>query len=189
MREDTIARIYADALMQASEEKGLRKVVLEELEFLASLLQEEEDFQTFLESPQIDESEKKKMLEKLFSDKLGAMTLHFLNVLLDKNRQYLLRRIAREYKDLDDEKEGIITVTVTSARKVDAEMEQEFNKKLESALGSRIRLKVELDPSLLGGIIIKYEDMVLDGSIRKRLEDLRSRMSSLRLREGALYED
>jgi F-type H+-transporting ATPase subunit delta len=189
MREDSIARIYADALMQASEEKGLRKTVLEELESLALILQEEEDFQTFLESPQIDKSEKKKVLEKLFRDKLGVMTLHFLDVLLDKNRQYLLRQIAREYKDLDDEKEGIITVTVTSAHKVSAELEEVFRTKLESTLGTRIRLQVELDPSLLGGIIIRYEDMVLDGSIRKRLEELRDRTSALRLREGALYED
>lgn len=189
MREDTIARIYADALMQASEEKGQRKVVLEELESLASLLEAEVDFETFLESPQIDKSEKKQMLERLFTDKLGTMTINFLNVLLDKNRQYLLRRIAREFKDLDDEKEGIGTVTITSARPVGAELEEEFKRKLVEALGTRIRLAVEVDPSLLGGIIIKYEDMVLDGSILKRLKDMRERTSALQVREGALYED
>jgi F-type H+-transporting ATPase subunit delta len=189
MREDTIARIYADALMQASEEKGQRKAVLEELESLAVLLEEQVDFQTFLESPQIDKSEKKKILEKLFKEKLGTMTLNFLNVLLEKNRQYLLKRIAREYKDLDDEKEGIRGVTVTSARPVSTELEQEFRTKLETALGTSIRLTVEVDPSLLGGIIIRYEDMVLDGSIRNRLKELRERTSALQLMEGALYED
>jgi F-type H+-transporting ATPase subunit delta len=189
MREDTIARIYADALMQAADEKGERKAVLEELDSIAQLLDSEENFQLFLESPQIDKSEKKNVVDRLFRDKLGATTLNFLNILFNKNRQYLLRRIVRQYKDLDEEREGIRAVTITSARPVSPELEETYREALEKALQAKVRLAIEIVPSLLGGIIIRYEDKVLDGSIRRKLEDLRDRMSAIRLMEGTLYED
>ncbi|MFQ6103984.1 MAG: ATP synthase F1 subunit delta [Candidatus Glassbacteria bacterium] len=189
MREETIARIYADALMQASEEKGERKKVLEELESLASLLDEHEDFRIFIESPQIDKSDKKKVIDKLFKKRFHELTLNFLGVLFEKNRQNLLRKIAREYRALDDEKEGICEATITSAKPVSAELEREFVSVLEKALGTRIRLRIEVNPRLLGGIIIRYRDQVLDGSVRKKLEILRDRIKAKRLMEGALYED
>lgn len=189
MREDTIARIYADALMQAAEEKGQRTKVLDELTSIAFLLDAHGDFRLFLESPQIDKGEKKKVVDSLFRDRLGPMTLNFLNVLLQKNRQYLLKRIASQFEALNDEKEGIRQVTITSSRPVSSELREEFVRRLEQALGTKIKLAVEVNPSLLGGIIIRYEDQVLDGSIRKKLEDLRDRISAKRLVEGVLYED
>jgi F-type H+-transporting ATPase subunit delta len=189
MREDTIARIYADALMQAAQAKGERKVVREELESLAGLLDEDEKFRIFLEAPQVDRTEKKRVLEKLFKEKLCATTLHLLYVLLDKNRQYLVRRVAREYGRLDDEKEGIREATVTSARPLPEELVREIQAKLEEVLATRLKLAVETDSSLIGGIVVRYEDKVLDGSIRKKLEDLRERTSVLEFMEGVMYED
>lgn len=189
MREDTIARIYADALMQAAEERGERKIVREELESLARLLDEDEQFRIFLEAPQVDRSEKKRVIEKLFGEKLAATTLHFLYVLLDKNRQYLVRRVARQYGRLDDEREGISEATVTSAVPLSDQLRREIQATLEEALGTRLALTLEVDPGLLGGIVVRYEDKVLDGSIKKRLEDLREKTSVLQFMEGALYED
>ena len=189
MREETIARIYADALMQAAEEHGKRKLVLEEIDSLAELENVQEEFRLFLESPRVDKSEKKKLLKDLFADKLDPLTLNFLSVLLDKNRQYLLRDIAVEYRRLDDEKEGIEEVLVRSARPVTDEERELYRQRLEKALGAKVRLAVQIDPSLIGGIVIKHEDRILDGSLRKRLEDLRERTSALEIEEGLLYED
>jgi F-type H+-transporting ATPase subunit delta len=189
MREDTIARIYADALMQAAEEKRQRKEVREEIEDLAGLLETDEGFRLFIEAPQVDRIEKKRVAEKLFKEKLSATTLHFLYVLLDKNRQYLLRRVARQYGLLDDEKEGITQATVTSAGPLPPELLKEIRQKLEQTLGTRLKIVLAEDPGLLAGIVVQYEDKVLDGSIRKRLDALRERTSALQIMEGVLYED
>lgn len=189
MRENTIARIYAAAVMQAAEEQGKRKVILEELASLAELLEVEPDFRAFLESPQIDRDVKKRSLETMFGEKLDRLTMNFLGVLLDKNRQNLVRQVAREYRVLDDEKEGIREVHVTSARRVDDELREEIKTKLQRELDAPVRLIVDVNPLLIGGITIRYEDRLLDGSIRKRLEDLRERTSVIDLQEGLLYED
>jgi F-type H+-transporting ATPase subunit delta len=189
MREDTIARIYAAAVMQAAEEKGKRKAILDELVSLAEILDAEPDFRSFLESPQIDRNVKKQAIETMFGDKLDRLTKNFLGVLLDKNRQYLIGRIAHEYRRLDDEKEGIMEVLVTSARPVDADFREEIRAGLERRLEGPVRLTVDVNPSLIGGITIRYEDRLLDGSIRRRLEDLRERTSSIEIQEGLLYED
>ncbi len=189
MREDTIARIYAAAVMQAAEEKGRRKAVLEELASLAELLEAEPDLRVFLESPQIDRDVKKRSLETMFGEKLDRLTMNFLGVLLDKNRQYLIRRIAHEYRVLDDEKEGIREVLVTSARPVEKDLRGRIESELERRLDGPVRLMVDVNPALIGGITIRYEDRLLDGSIRRRLEDLRERTSAIEIQEGLLYED
>lgn len=176
MRDSTIARNYADALFALGERHAQLEPYGAALALVVEVLEQEPRLRLFLETPKVEPSEKKRVLSEALQGQIPPLVLNFLLVVLDKRRQRLIPQIAREYRALLDESLGRLYAEVTLAREPDERTEREIAAELSEALGKTVIPHVQVDPSILGGIIVRYGDRVLDGSLRRRLVTLRRRM-------------
>lgn len=174
MRDTTIARNYAEALFEIGERHGLHDAFVSAFSAIDAAATAPQ-FNAFLESPKIDLDAKRKVLRTALRD-AHPLFLNFVMVLLQKRRQRLLVEIGHEYRSLVDEKSGRLHVQVTLARQPDSADEQQIAGQLSRVLGKTVIPHVSVNREILGGIIVRYGDRVLDGSLRRRLVSLRSRL-------------
>ena len=176
MRDARIARNYADTLLslarKADDVAGFGRLV----DDLADSISRDATLRRFLESPRVGAPEKRAVLTKAFEGRVPATFLRFLHALVTNRRQTMIPAIATEYRTLVDEAEGRIDARVTVARPSTPEEESAMGARLSAALGKRVVTHFTTDPAILGGVIVKVGDMVMDGSVRRRLATLRSRM-------------
>ncbi len=176
MRDETVARNYAEALFELAERHEGVEVYGEGVEVVALLLDENDDFRRFLETPRIDVAEKKEVVRKVLGKALPEKLVNFVLITLDKRRQRLLRAIAREYQGLLDEHFNRVHVEVTLARALDEKSVSDIQKGLTAALGQTAIPHVRVKPDILGGAIFRTGDTIYDGSLRRRLDGMRRRL-------------
>ncbi len=176
MRDETVAKNYAETLFELAERHEGVDTFGEGIELVARLLDENPRVRLFLETPRIAADEKKTVVRKVFGDHLPGHLVNFLLVTIDKRRQRLLRDIAREYHALVDEHHNRVHVEVTLAREMDAEAMDELTEKLSSMLKKTAIPNVRVKPDLLGGVVVRTGDTIYDGSLRRRLDGMRRRL-------------
>ena len=181
MRDQTVSRNYAEALFELGEKHDQLEVFQDGIGAIAELLDENDDFRRFLETPRIDAEAKKDVVRKAFGDALPRPLLNFVLITLDKRRQRLLRDIAREYTTLLDEHLGRTHVEVRVARELDDATVEEVARKLSDLLGTEAIPHVRVRPEILGGVVVRTGDRVYDGSLRRRLEGMRRRLQQAEL--------
>ena len=181
MREQTVARNYAETLFElARQNEGLERYQAG-IETVARLLDENPRFRTFLETPRIAAADKKAVIRKAFADALPKPLLNFLLVVLDKRRQRLVREIAREYHVIVDEHLNRVHAEVTVARPLDEQAMKAITDRLTALLGKTAIPHVRVKPEILGGVIVRAGDTIYDGSLRRRLESMRRQLLSTEL--------
>jgi len=176
VEQATIARSYASALFALAEKTGDHEAYGRSLASVNALLDANRLVRDFLRSPKIAVSEKKRILKTAFEASVPPLFLNFLLVVLDKRRQRLLREIAREYDLMMDERLGRLNVQVTLAHEPDARELTDIASRLTSMTGKSVIPHVQVDRDILGGIIVRYGDRLLDGSLRRRLIFMRAHM-------------
>jgi len=176
MRDATIARNYAEALLMLAQKADDLPAWGRLIDDVASAMERDDRLRRFLEAPQVSADEKNAVLSKAYEDRAPRLFLRFLQRLVMNRRQMLIPDIANEYRDLVDEVEGRIHAQVTLARDVDDEQRAEIARQLSHTLGKTVVPQVRINPNILGGIIVRVGDRVMDGSVRRRLGILRSRM-------------
>jgi F-type H+-transporting ATPase subunit delta len=176
VREGTVARNYADTLFAVAQKKGEIEAFGEGIEAVARLIDENPEFRLFLATPRIAASEKKSVLRKAFEAELPPLLLNFLLITVDKRRQRLLPFIAREYHALVDEHLGRLHVEVSVARKLDDATIGELSGRLSELLGKEAVPHVRVKPELLGGVVVRAGDTIYDGSLRRRMYNMRRRL-------------
>ena len=176
MRETTIARNYAEALLALARKAGDLPAWGRMIDDVAAAMERDERLRNFLEAPQISADQKNAVLSKAFEDRAPRLFLRYLQRLVTNRRQMLIPAIANEYRDLVDEVEGRIHAEVTLARAVDDEQRASIARQLTQKFGRPVVPQVRVNPNILGGIIVRVGDRVMDGSVRRRLGILRSRM-------------
>jgi len=188
VRDTTVSRNYAETLFALGQKHGQLAEYGTALETVAQLLDEDPKFRTFLETPRIDDDERKKVVRKVFGASLPKTVVNFVLVTIDKRRQRLLRAIAREYGLLLDAHLGREHVEVTLARRADAATEKLIAERLSSALGTQAIPHFRVKPEIIGGLVVRTTDTIYDGSVRRRLEGLRRRLLRAQLPQDALRE-
>ena len=176
MRDETVARNYAETLFALAERHEGVEAFGAGIEMVAVLIDENDDFRRFLETPRIAVAQKKVVVRKVFGANLPAKLVDFVLITLDKRRQRLLRVMAREYKGLMDEHFNRVHVEVTLAREFDEEVVAEMEKRLTAALGKTAIPHVRVKPGILGGAIFRTGDTIYDGSLRRQLDGMRRRL-------------
>lgn len=176
MQDSTVARSYASALFELGETHAAHDDLALGLNTVTTLLDSDPRIRQFLETPKIDVSQKKQALRGALASEVSPLFMNFMLVVLQKRRQRLLRAIAAEYRELLDEKLGRLHVQVTMAHEPDEATEQALISELSRILGRTVIPHVSVDPALLGGLVVRYGDRVMDGSLRRRLLSLRSRL-------------
>lgn len=179
----TVARAYAEALFALGSRTGDHEAYGRAFEALAALLESDRLVRDFLRSPKIEVSAKRQVLTRALEGRVPRLFLNFVLVVLDKRRQRLLPEIAREHLRLLDEHVGRMHVQVTLAHEPDERMEEEIAAELTRILGRKAIPHVRVEPAILGGIVVRWGDRVLDGSLRRRLVSLRHRLLQAALPE------
>jgi F-type H+-transporting ATPase subunit delta len=176
MHEPTIARNYAEALLElarrADDLRGWGLLIDE----MAAAMQQDRRMRTFMESPRVSAIQKSVVLGKAFESSVPRPFLRFLQALVRNRRQMMIPAVAREYHDLVDQVEGRVHASVTVAREADEAQRAMIAERLSKAIGKQVVAHYHVNPEILGGMIARIGDTVMDGSARKRLATLRSRM-------------
>ncbi|MDQ6717561.1 MAG: F0F1 ATP synthase subunit delta [Gemmatimonadota bacterium] len=173
MRDSTIARNYAETLIALADKAGDREGWGELVQDIADAIESDIKLRRFLESPRISEQEKSSVLAKAFGDKVPPLFLRFLQILVTKRRQMLVPAIASEYHDILDQSESRVHANVTVAQQPGDGEEARIAEQLSRVLGKKVVTHVNVNPAILGGVIVKVGDTVMDGSLRRRLHRLR----------------
>jgi len=169
---EEIARVYADALFGAAKDRGKLDVIRDQLGAFADALKESRDLQLFFFSPYFSSAEKEDGLKKAVTDAEPEL-VNFLELLIEKHRMPVLFRIRRQFDSLWAKENKRLGVTVTSAVELDPEITRRIGSEIEQQTGNTVDLQNKVDPEILGGLVVQVGNMVLDTSIRNRLEKLR----------------
>jgi ATP synthase F1 delta subunit len=169
---EEIAEVYSRSLFDVAKEQGDLDRIHDELGEFSDALADNHDLQVFFFSPYFSSQEKKDGLQKLIQD-ADENLVRFLELLAERHRMPVLFRIRRAFDDLWRKENKRLPVTVTSAIDLDQEMVDDIGKKIEEQTGQRIELSSKVDPDVLGGLVLQVGNMVLDASVRNRLEKLR----------------
>jgi F-type H+-transporting ATPase subunit delta len=172
-----VARIYAEALLAAADKRQQAQEVLEQLEELVrDVLARDSAFPVFLASAVVSREHKYEVLRRAFEGKLNDVLYHFLLVLNDHDRLGILRETAVLMRDLYERRAGRMRVEVTSAIPLDEGQRDRLCHELYAKFRREPILTSRIDPELLGGLVVKVDDWVYDGSVRARLERLRNQL-------------
>lgn len=165
---------YALALLESAAEleKGVDERVLKELSAINKAIEGSDEFEIVLAHPGISSNEKKEMLIKVFAKSAHELTIQLLNLLADKRRLELLEAIEVEYHRLLNERKNIVHAQLTSAEPLKDATLASIKAKLAERLDKHLELEVKIDNSILGGLVLKIGDQVIDGSLKTKLESL-----------------
>ena len=173
---EEIAEVYARALFEAAKDDDVLDRVRDELAQFADALDSDRNLQVFLFSPYFSSEEKKDGVRRIVSD-ADERLLNFLELLAERHRMPALFRIRRSFDDMWAEENKLLPVIVTSAVELDEGLVNDIGKSIEDQTGRRVELSSNVDPDVLGGLMVRVGNMVLDGTVRNRLERLRKQVA------------
>jgi F-type H+-transporting ATPase subunit delta len=173
---EEIAEVYSRALFDVAKEHDILDVVHEELGQFADALNESHDLQVFFFSPYFSSQEKKDGIGKLIEG-ADEHFVRFLELLAERHRMPAIFRIRKDFEELYAEERKLLPVTITSAVELDDDTVAEIARKIEEQTGRTVQLTRKVDPNVIGGLVMRVGNIVMDGSIRARLERLRKQVA------------
>lgn len=176
MREPTIARNYAEALFTAGERSGDTEQFAALLEAVAGAIEGDVRIQVALESPRVPKAVKQRVLKEALEGRTPETFVRFLGAVVRRGRQGILTAINREFHALLDVKLNRVHAGVVLARKPDKQLLNDITRGLSVAIGKEVIPHVREDPRILGGVIVRIGDRVMDGSLRRKMMQLRRQM-------------
>jgi F-type H+-transporting ATPase subunit delta len=175
-RRDSAPRRYADAAFEIALRDGSVETWRKELDSAADVSGETE-LGRVLANPAIPLDERVKVAEEVFAS-LSGPARNLILLLVRRRRIEQLPRVAAEFRRLDDQRNGLTHATATSAAPLGADEVRAITARLEELTGGKVALETAVDPSLLGGVVVRVGDRLLDGSVRGRLERLRNQLAA-----------
>jgi F-type H+-transporting ATPase subunit delta len=172
---EEIAEVYSRALFEVAKEHDVLDRVHDELGQFADALNEDRDLQVFLFSPYFSSEEKKDGVRRIVTD-ADERLLNFLELLAERHRMPVLFRIRRSFEAMWAEENRLLPVTVTSAVELDEGLVAEIGRRIQEQTGRRVELSSNIDPDVLGGLRVQVGNMVLDATVRNRLERIRKQV-------------
>jgi F-type H+-transporting ATPase subunit delta len=176
MRAGTIARVYAETLLRSADRHGQVDSVDESVRGLSAVLAASPELRRFLAAPQIRAADKRALVRSALSERLDPLLVRFLELVIEKHRERLLGEILTAWTENLDARANRQSAAVTTAVPADPELAARIRAALERATGKTIVLEERVDPSLLGGLVVRTGDTVIDGSLKSRLNTLRQRL-------------
>jgi F-type H+-transporting ATPase subunit delta len=169
---EEIATVYARSLFEVAKEGDKLDDVREQLGQVADAIADDHGLQVFFFSPYFSSDEKKDGLKKALDDP-DPIVVNFLELLIEKHRMPALLRVRRTYDALWEQENDLLPVTVTSAVELDEATVKNIGDKIGEQTGRKVKLTSSVEPDLLGGIVVRVGNSIIDASIRNRLEQLR----------------
>lgn len=173
---EEIARVYAEALFEVAKQKGKLDVIREQLGQVADALDRNRELAVFFFSPYFSSAEKRDGIERAIAGAEPEL-VNFLELLVEKHRMPVIFRIRRRFDELWAEENKRLDVTLTSAVELDPEVVERVGAEIERQTDRTVELHSRVDENVLGGLVLQVGNMVLDASIRNRLEKLRKEVA------------
>lgn len=164
---------YAVALFELAVEDGIEKTISDGLKTVSRILRETPEYLDFLASPNIPVGERTEAVDKAFSGSVHEYVVSFLKVLTEKNSIRYIHKTISDFEDLYHAKDGISTAKVISAVPLKKNEKESLKKKLEAYCGHMVVMECIVNRAILGGMIVHVDGKVLDGSLRRRLQDIK----------------
>ncbi len=178
----SVARRYAQAFYQDASQNKCGDRGDEDMAMIQESIEGSPELRRFFEDPILTAESKMKVVKSLFADRVHETTLGLLKLLVSKGRENIFTQIAGAYKAMRDAQLGIVEAKVRAALPLSASDEKKVAEGLEAMTGKKVRLNTEVDPKILGGLIIRVGDTVYDGSVLHQLKTLRGRLEQSTLR-------
>lgn len=175
MNESKISVRYAKALFLAAEEGKSLTEVMKDIELIMNYYKLE-DFKAVLDSPIVKTSEKKKVIQILFSGKISKLSYSFVDLLLSNKRESHLPHIARNFKSLYRKKQGILSAEITVSTAISKVQSDKFRDLLKKTFKSEVELEETIKPSILGGFILRVENEQFDASVVSGLAKIKKQL-------------
>jgi F-type H+-transporting ATPase subunit delta len=173
---EEIAEVYARALFEVATEHDKLDLVREQLGEFADALADDRELSVFFFSPYFSTEEKQDGLARVLVD-ADESVVHFLDLLIEKHRMPVLFRIRRVYDTMWERENKVLGVEITSAIELDEQTVTGIGDRIGEQTGQRIELTVRVEPDILGGVVLRVGNQILDASIRNRLERLRRQVA------------
>ena len=173
---EEIATVYGRSLFDVAKEQSKLDEVREQLGELADVISENRELQTFFFSPYFSSEEKEQGLDKAVTG-AEAIFINFIKLLIEKHRMPALFRIRRVYEGLWQEENQLLPVHITSAIELDKSTVKSLGDKIGEQTGRTVELTSEVEPDILGGIVVRVGNSIIDASVRSRLEKLRRQVA------------
>ena len=172
-----VANVYGEALYGLAKEEGLTETVLSQLKTLDGCFAQEPEYLRLLGAPNLPKAERCQILDDCFRGKVEPYVLNFLKILTEKGYINQFDGCVQQFRSRYNEDNGILPVSCTSAVAISPALQEKLIKKLAAITGKRIELRCTVDPHCLGGLRLNYGGIQLDGTVRHRLDQLKTTLS------------
>lgn len=169
---ELVSKRYALALFEAAEDLGKINDFNDELDFLRTILEDEKDLLVLLCHPRIKKNEKKDLINRIFRDKLSLELVNLMYILIDKRRESNILDIIEKYKELYNEHENIVKVVAKTAVPMEDKSQNKLAEVLGNKLNKTVKLTNEVDKSVIGGVLLKVESKIIDGTLKGQLDSI-----------------
>ncbi|MEM1118601.1 MAG: ATP synthase F1 subunit delta [Bacteroidota bacterium] len=174
---DPVARRYAQALTEEAQSAGSLDTVDADVALVAETLEGSRELRQALTSPVVPQAKKQAVLKRLFESQVSDLALRFLDLLVTKQRDEQIPDILDAYRQLRDERDGVVEADVRTAKPLDADEADRLKSALEARAGKTVRMRIAVDPSLVGGLVVRLGDVVYDQSVKHQLDLLRGQLA------------
>ena len=182
MKDLLAASRYAQALFEIARMTHKDEEIEAELEAFSTALQRSPDLEKFFKNPQLSSEQKKNFLLRIYQERnheIYEVLMNFFMILFEKQRFYLIHDIAVSFKKIAGEAQGQGTAQIKTAAPLDAPSEAAIVSRLEKIAGYKITVQKEVDPALIGGVVIRLKNKVLDGSVRHQIDLLTKQLTKV----------
>jgi F-type H+-transporting ATPase subunit delta len=181
MLAQQVAKKYSHALFHLVREKGLVDQADTQFAEIDKLVTADRNLMQFLLAPHVLESDKVNLVKRIFEGRIEPLFLNFLFVLIEKHRIGFFHEIVEEFRALVDEAKGVAVAEVTTVVPMTDDAREQLIEKLARKTGKKIELEEKVDPSIIGGMIVKVGDQVIDGSVQYGLSELREELMKIKV--------
>ena len=179
IKNNLIAKRYSDALFNLVESNNLDiQSINSQLKSVSESLNNSDDLRNFMSNPVMTSEQKKDVIVSILNGRVDSVIINFIKLLIDKERFFAFKEITESFSNSVDRLNNIQRVQVTSAIELKAELKNKLREKLSNKLNKNIELVMDIDKSIIAGLIIKINDNVIDMSLRHKFEELSKEMTT-----------
>lgn len=178
---ELVGRRYAKALFEVANELNKLEQFKNEINSVSNIFESEPKLKAIFEHPKLSKNEKKELTNSLLEGNISQEILNLIYVIIDKGREKYIKTISLEYTSLSNEKQGIIEAKAITAVPMDEIEKIELQKKLSARFGKKVILENTVDKSVIGGVLIRVEDKVIDSSIKGKLEMIEKSLKDIKI--------
>ncbi len=177
-RKETVV-VYAESLLNVSKRLDVAREIVQQATTLIKIFKDHPTLLTFFSSPHISKAKKKALVKKSLGGRVHSIIHNLMFVLIDRGRAYNIPQILEAFIDMDEKDRGIFRAEVRTALPLDDTLKEKIRRKLEEYTGYSFKINFNVHPEVLGGVFFHYEGMVIDGTLRNELEEIRARLREI----------